>query len=272
MNALTFVSTISLAIVIVFVLACIAMGVKGFGERGWDLHAWPRKTTDLSSAFAVFVLCFGGHINTPKITSELRYNKESSKFKSKASKVTKATIIAYVFCAIVYLFVGICGYLAFGNTIQGSILDSMRNMNVWYKPVVRVGYGVVVMLSYPFLAFPACCTLDSWMFKGERTAARRYGEAFVWVLLTLIVCLAIPSLSSIFGVTGNFCGVLLAFVWPALYFIALCRKEKAKPKDEQVTWFKVKSWEEIVAWVILVVGTIVCIWATSLEVINIVNA
>ena len=270
MNQLTFVSTISLAIVIIFVLACIAMGIKGFGERGWDLHSWPRKASDLSSAFAVFVLCFGGHINIPKITTEMNYPK-ASKFKSKASKVTKATIFALSFCAIVYLFVGICGYLAFGNGIEGSILDSMRTMSVWYKPVVRVGYGVVVMLSYPFLAFPACCTIDSWMFKGERTAARRYGEAFVWVLLTLIVCLAIPSLSSIFGVTGNFCGVLLVFVWPALYFIALCRKEKAKPVDQRVSWFKVETWQEVIAWIIFVVGIVLCIWATSLEVMNIIK-
>ena len=270
MDALKFTSGVAVVCVIIFVFACIAMGIKGFGERGWDLYAWPRKATDLSSAFAVFVLCFCSHINTSKITSELHYPK-NSKFATKAGKATKATVVAYVFCALAYLLVGICGYLAFGNTIEGSILDSMRNMSVWYKPVVRVGYGLVVMFSYPILAFPACCTLDSWMFKGERTAARRYGEAFVWVLLTLLVAIFIPSLSDIFGVTGNFCGVLLTFVWPAIYFLSIIRKEKAKPKDEQVTWFKVKSWEEIVAWVILVVGVIVCVYATGLEVVSLVG-
>ena len=270
MDALTFTSGIVVVCVVIFVLACIAMGVKGFQTRGWDLELWPREANSLSGAFAVFVLCFCSHVNTSKITAEMRYPKDS-KFKSKADKATKATIVSYSFCAFAYLFVGICGYLAFGNSIEGSILDSMREMDVWYKPIVRVGYGCVVMFSYPVLAYPATCTLDSWMFKGERTAVRRYSESFIWVLLTMLVAIFIPSLSDIFGVSGNFCGVLLTFIWPSLYFLALCRKEKAKPKDEQVSWFKVKGWQETVAWVIFVVGVVVCIFATGLEIVNLVG-
>ena len=271
LDALKYTSMLAVCCVVIFVLACISMGVVGFGQRGWDLESWPRQATDLSSAFAVFVLCFCSHVNTSKFTAELRYNKATSKFKSKAEKATRATVVAYLFCAAAYLFVGICGYLAFGAEIQGSILDSMRALSVWYKPVVRVGYGVVVISSYPILAFPACCTLDSWMFKGERTDKRRYSEAFVWVLLTYMVYLFIPSLSSIFGVTGNFCGVLLTFVWPSVYFLSIISKENAKPVEYRCPWFKVQPWMEPVTWVLLVLGVIVCIYATGLELMNIMK-
>lgn len=270
MDALKFTSSVAIVCVIIFVIACIFMGIQGFQERGWDLYTWPRQATDLSTAFAVFVLCFCSHVNTSKITSELHFP-EKSKFKNRATKMLKATLVAYVFCALSYLFVGICGYMAFGNKIEGSILDAMRDIDVWYKPVIRVGYGLVVLFSYPLLGFPACCTIDSWIYKTDRSLVRRLVEGFIWVALTLIVCLLIPSLSDIFGVTGSFCGVLLTFIWPAVYFIAMCNKEKKKPVENRVKWFRVRKWEEVVAWIILVVGIIVCFYATYLEVMNLVK-
>lgn len=269
MDALKFTSTVAIICVIIFVIACIFMGIKGFQERGWDLYLWPRQAQDMSTAFAVFVLCFCSHVNTSKITSELHYP-EKSKFKNKALKMLKATFVAYIFCAFAYFFVGICGYMAFGNQIEGSILDAMRNMNVWYRPVIRVGYGLVVMFSYPLLGFPACCTIDSWIFKTERSLTRRLVEGLIWVILTLIVCLLIPSLSDIFGVTGSFCGVLFTFIWPSVYFIAMCNKERKKPVENRIKWLRIRPWEEVVAWIILVVGVIACVYATYLEIMNLV--
>lgn len=271
MDALKYTSMFAVICVVVFVTACIAMGINGFMQRGWDLEPWPRQATDLSSAFAVFVLCFCSHVNTSKFTAELRFNKATSKFKSKALKATRATIVAYSFCALAYLFVGICGYLAFGAEIQGSILDSMRSLDVWYKPVVRIGYSVVVISSYPILVFPACCTIDGWLFKDERTNKRRYIEVFIWVTLTYLTYLLIPSLSSIFGVTGNFCGVLLTFIWPSVYFLSIINKETSKPMDRRCQWFTVQAWMKPVTWVILVLGVIVCIYATTLEIMNIMK-
>lgn len=69
MDTLKFTSTIAIICVIIFVIACIFMGIKGFGERGWDLKMWPSKATDLSSAFAVFVLCFCSHVSTTTISA-----------------------------------------------------------------------------------------------------------------------------------------------------------------------------------------------------------
>jgi singapore isolate B (sub-type 7) whole genome shotgun sequence assembly, scaffold_5 len=269
MDTLKFTSTIAIICVIIFVIACIFMGIKGFGERGWDLKMWPSKATDLSSAFAVFVLCFCSHVSTTTISAELKWEQGKSKFANKAVKVLRATIVAYVFCACAYLFVGICGYMAFGNDIKGSILDAMRTMDVWYRPVVRIGYGLVVMFSYPILGFSAVTSIDAMIFSTERNLTRRLSEGFIYVAICLVVCLLIPELSTIFGVTGNFCGVLVTFIWPALYFIMLANKEKKLPADKRKKWLNIKNWEVVVAWIIFVVGIICCIYATTLEIINI---
>lgn len=162
---------------------------------------WPTDFSGLSTAFAVFVLCFCSHVNTTKITAELKYTTGKSKFDTKVKKSSRATITAYTICALSYFFVGVCGYMAFGNSIKGSILDSLENTDIWFKPVVRVGYGLVVLFSYPILGFPACNTIDSYIFKGERTLVRRVSQGFIWVMISFLLAVLIPQLEMIFGVT-----------------------------------------------------------------------
>lgn len=223
----------------------------------------------MSTAFAVFVLCFCSHVNSSKIVSELKYTSKS-KFQTKVNKSMRATVIAYVICALSYFFVGICGYMAFGNSIQGSILDSLKDKDVWFKPIIRIGYGLVVMFSYPILGFPAVNTIDAYIFNTERTTLRRFVEGFIWSMVTWFLAVKIPTLTDIFGITGCFCGSLIVFIWPSLYFIFMYRKEQAKPVEMRSSWFKPKPYENVVAWVILVVGAVVCVYTTYLEIAKLV--
>ena len=70
----------------------------------------------------------------------------------------------------------------------------------------------------------------------------------------------------IFGVTGCLCGSLIVFIWPALYFIFMYRLERAKPVEMKCQWFKPKFYEYVIAWIILVVGAVVCVYTTYLEI------
>lgn len=232
---------------------------------------WPTDFSGLSTAFAVFVLCFCSHVNTTKITAELKYTTGKSKFDTKVKKSSRATLTAYTICALSYFFVGVCGYMAFGNGIKGSILDSLENTDIWFKPVVRVGYGLVVLFSYPILGFPACNTIDSYIFKGERTLVRRVSQGFIWVIISFLLAVLIPQLEMIFGVTGSFCGTLIVFVWPALYYLAMVKKEKAKPTDQRSKWFIFNICDVITAWIILVIGIILCVLCTGLEISKLVK-
>ena len=226
---------------------------------------WPDTGSGLSTAFAVFILCFCSHVNTSKIVSELRYTSKS-KFSNKVKKSVRATTVAYTVCALSYFFVGICGYMAFGNSIQGSILDSLGDRDVWFKPVIRVGYGLVVLFSYPILGFPAVCTIDAYIFKTDRTVLRRYVEGLIYTVVTWFLAINVPSLVDIFGVTGCLCDSLIVFIWPALYFIFMYRLERAKPVEMKCQWFKPKFYEYVIAWIILVVGAVVCVYTTYLEI------
>lgn len=268
MDALRFTSTVSVCCVFLFVITFVCLGFKGFATRGWDLNLWPKTTSDLSSSLAVFILCICSHINTSKITSEIRHKSGKSKFATKAHKAFHATFVAYVVCVLVYFFVGVCGYAAFGENIQDSILDNLEGGFWWY---IYIGYSIVVLSSFPILAMPALITFDNFIFKSERTTKRRVIEGFGWTLIAFFIWYKIPSLSTIFGITGNLCGSLLTFVFPSIFFLSMCKKEKSKPVEMRSTWFKPKPYESVAAWSILTLGVVVCVWATSMEVMNLMK-
>ena len=51
----------------------------------------------------------------------------------------------------------------------------------------------------------------------------------------------------------------------------MCNAEKKKPVEAKSSWFKFSSCEYITAWIILVVGVILCIFCTAIEVIKLVK-
>ena len=134
--------------------------------------------------------------------------------------------------------------------------------------MIKIGYGLNVMLSYPLIAYVPTLTIDSMLFKGERTTARRLGVVGVWVLVTYIISQLIPELISIFSITGSLCGSFINFIFPALFYIRIHHIESKKPVDQQFKWMKYSTWSLGVAWFILVAGCFVCVWATYMEVMN----
>ena len=63
---------------------------------------------------------------------------------------------------------------------------------------------------------------------------------------------------------------MVSFLRSSGYFIAMCNKERKKPVENRIKWLRIRPWEEVVAWIILVVGVIACVYATYLEIMNLV--
>ena len=267
MDTLRFTSAIALMCIVIFVIACFYLGTKSLIEEDYTYNMWPDSTQHLGKAFSVFVLSFCCHTNIPKLCDEIRHT-STSKFSSKISKMNRSGVVSYIICALAYLLVGSFGYFAYGNDIDGSLLKSLRNTSYWFIPVIKIGYGLNVMLSYPLIAYVPTLTIDSMLFKGERTTARRLGVVGVWVLVTYIISQLIPELISIFSITGSLCGSFINFIFPALFYIRIHHIESKKPVDQQFKWMKYSTWSLGVAWFILVAGCFVCVWATYMEVMN----
>lgn len=221
------------------------------------------------SAIAVFFTCLCAHVNIPKMTSELKFQKES-KFSSKLAKMDRVNIIAFIACTVIYYAVGVCGYLAFGEKTLGNLLDNFTELNVGYLNLVKFAYAFVALFSYPVLSFSPLVSIDKTFFKQPRPTWRRVVEAFIWSILCYIVAMLVPQIRVIFSLTGSLCGGVLAFVWPAIFFVYINKREKAKTHTSRNPTFKVKDGAIIFAWVLFYLGIALSAFLTILDIKNIV--
>lgn len=265
MDNLKFTSAIALACIVVFVIATFGLGIRALTKEDYTYNLWPDTTEHLGTAASVFVLSFCCHTNIPRLSDEVKHT-STSKFSSKLSKMNRIGIVSYILCSVSYLLVGAFGYFAFGNDINGSLLTSLRGSKYWFIPVIKVGYGLNTMLSFPLIAYVPTLSIDSMLFKSERTTKRRLTEAFLWVMLTYVVSQLVPELIDIFSITGSLCGSFIGFILPSLFYIRLCAIENAKPKDHQVKWLRKGPVSIAIAWIIMIAGAVVCVWATSMEI------
>ena len=105
-----------------------------------------------------------------------------------------------------------------------------------------------------------------------RPAERRYTEAFIWSLLSWFIAVKFPILDSVFGITGSMCGILLCFAIPALYFIGLYKREKAKELTSRIPMFKASQERYYFAWVIFYIGIIAAVVFTVIQVKDLIDS
>ena len=217
----------------------------------------------------MFFTCLCSHVNIPKMTQELKFPK-GTKFSSRVQKMDRVDYFSFIFSTVVYYAVGVCGYLAFGDKVGGNLLDNFTSMNVWYLNIVKIAYSIIAIFSYPMLSFSPLVSIDKTFFKQPRPTWRRIVEAAIWTILCFVVTMLIPSLRTFFSLTGALCGAVLVFFWPAVFFISIQKKEKAKEHSLRTPMFQAKQISIVFAWILIVIGAIGAVVLTSLEVRNLI--
>ena len=218
---------------------------------------------------SVFFTCLCSHVNIPKMTQELKVPK-STKFASRVQKMDRVDMYSFLLSTVVYYAVGVCGYLAFGDNVGGNLLDNFTSLNVWYLNIVKIAYSIIAISSYPMLSFSPLVSIDKTFFKQPRPTSRRILEAFIWTLLCFIVTMLVPSLRTVFSLTGALCGAVLVFMWPAVFYIFINKREKAKEHSKRIPLFKASKVSIVFAWILIVFGAIGAVVLTSLEVKNMI--
>lgn len=138
--------------------------------------------------------------------------------------MTVIGIMAACFSCLLYYIVGMFAYFAFGDAIAGNLLTNFQAKGYWYLGIVKLAYALVVLFSNPVVVLPGITTIDQAFFKGERTLVRRLAESLIWSLLVWVLAIAIPQLDVVFGLTGSTGGILLIYVLPSVYYIAVVKR------------------------------------------------
>eukprot|EP01111_Echinosteliopsis_oligospora_P010181 TRINITY_DN3117_c0_g1_i3.p1 TRINITY_DN3117_c0_g1~~TRINITY_DN3117_c0_g1_i3.p1 ORF type:complete len:412 (-),score=43.32 TRINITY_DN3117_c0_g1_i3:259-1494(-) len=133
-------------------------------------------------------------------------------------KVRIVSFGSQLVCSILYISVGIFGYLLFLNNTKGNIMDNFRDDDNLVN-AARIILSVVIICHYPSSGHCLRSSVDYLLFrrKGESTL-RRIGSTFAIWLVCFGLAIAVPHIEVVFGFIGGTVGSILSFLFPGCMF------------------------------------------------------
>jgi len=142
---------------------------------------------------------------------------------AKLSQMTTAVRLALLLCAVIYITVGLFGYLLFGDSTQSDILINFDQSNdsvvgSVFNSLVRVSYALHIMLVFPLLNFSLRSNIDEVIFPNKPMLATDNKRFMILTVVLLVfsylAAIAIPDIWYFFQFIGSSSAVCLAFIFP----------------------------------------------------------
>ncbi|KHN31324.1 Sodium-coupled neutral amino acid transporter 4 [Glycine soja] len=212
-------SAVSTLLAVAFVGICCGLAITALVQgKTQTPRLFPRldyQTSffDLFTAVPVVVTAFTFHFNVHPIGFEL----------AKASQMTTAVRLALLLCAVIYLAIGLFGYMLFGDSTQSDILINFDQnagsaVGSLLNSLVRVSYALHIMLVFPLLNFSLRTNIDEVLFPKKPMLATDNKRFMILTLVLLVfsylAAIAIPDIWYFFQFLGSSSAVCLAFIFP----------------------------------------------------------
>lgn len=252
-------NSVSLIVIVVAILSVIAVVIRvaqalSTGRLPGDVDGtWTRPDPRIPYApglvsalsnFPVFFLLYGCQPSIPPLFSELPGSAQSK------SRIIKVSSYASTFIAgILYIIIAFVGSVGFYGPNQakqyqdGNILSCFPPGDI-FMTVVRLLYGLVIIVSWPVIMFPLRAIVMDW-FKVTRST--RKGKVTFFLiglivnLVTTTAAMFIPSITVVFNIISAFFGIVPFEVIPTIVSLYLptlrMSRQAAQTKDtaEQTT-------------------------------------
>ena len=225
LDGLKFASALSLGFVMFLTVMIVEYYFEGGG--GGDVGTTSLAVFDLDTAKTMTIFIFGYtcHQNIFAVVNEIK-------------RPTPARLDAVVATSIgtacgIYLLVAVCGYMTFGDKVQGDILD-----NYPVEPaitVARVFVAALVALSFPLQCHPSRACVMSLLqgarppppddasdaalalrkrAEDRRTRAEHVAVTTVFLVGATLIALSVESLSTILSVVGATGSTAVSYILP----------------------------------------------------------
>lgn len=222
-DALNSVSSFVVAFAVVVTLSILARCVQTYvrgqipssPKSSWQpreprVPLVPSLETALTN-FPTFFLLFSLQATLPPLFGELK-----GTFRAKYRIIRTAAFIATTFVTMVYIVGALVGSMTFFGPNQlnfnsDNILSNFANNDVLIT-IMRIGYGLVIFISFPVLVFPIRSVFMEW-FKADRSNRRGkviyYVSGFVLVIVLTIFAMFVPNINIVFNIVAAIFGIVL---------------------------------------------------------------
>ncbi|XP_022956376.1 amino acid transporter AVT6C-like isoform X1 [Cucurbita moschata] len=218
-DSLRFSSFVSVVLAVVFVAISSVLAIMAIVQGTTKSTRLVPELDDQTSFFELFtavpvlVTAFTFHFNVHPIRFELRNSKD----------MMLAVRVALLLCAIIYVAIGIFGYLLFGDSLMSDILTNFdrtsgSSIGALLNDTVRLSYAFHLMLVYPLLNFSLRFNINELLFPNKPPLAsdttRFLAITMALLAFTYLAAIAFPNIWSIFQFMGSTSTACLAFIFP----------------------------------------------------------
>ena len=211
------------------------------------MQMFPHSFGDVLAALPIISFAFLCHQNTFPIYKELQ--------QASPQKMAKVGHYSIFICCFVYILSGIMGYYTFLEGTQSNLLRNFKVEGTYFSgtmDVVRTGFGISCVLSFPLMVWEARHNLDILLF-GNRPYA--FWRNFGLNLGILVICgsigMSVKKLDVVLGFIGSTCSPIMVFILPALFYLV--------PQEQKWTNFPRPFF--LLIWGIALIPCCLAMWA-----------
>lgn len=207
-----------LYLIVVVVYVFVWTRVSTTLEPAGSFDGWQPKGgfTGLFQMLSVAIFAFCCQPNVPAIYHEL--NRRSSR------RMSRVAIGAMSLCLLVYLLMGVTGFLTFGEDTSGNVLANLQIFLCQKDMMVISGFAcmaVAVTMAFPLNIFPIRYSLETALFYWRPSLNCRsvsVSIAVTTVACALICAIVLPEINLVFELVGATTGSFVCFIGPGVLF------------------------------------------------------
>jgi amino acid permease len=169
---------------------------------------------------SISTFAYTAHVQLLSVANEVTFYKQD--------KMDKITMTGILLCGIVYVCIGLIGYISFGDDVDGNVILS-------YPPTIlvdlaRIAICGLVAISYPLMCKPGRDSFTSLVRNSiysnyADSNFLYYGFTTAFLFLSYIIALSLVNnpnaLDLILSLIGCTCSTIIAYIVPTLVYSRL---------------------------------------------------
>ncbi|EPY22333.1 transmembrane amino acid transporter [Strigomonas culicis] len=172
--------------------------------------------------------------------------------------------VAMCLCGFLYIVAGVFGYARFGSEVTGSILLKYQPRTHGQHVFWVAYFGILFKLcvAYALHQIPMRESVYHFINWDVYEVPWLLNAAICTVLasISLILGIFVPTLNTVLGLTGSFCGGFIGFVFPALMFMY----------TGNWTFSKIGAFHYLLTYFLLISGVIAIFFGTIASIYSVV--